>query len=112
MAITDLTGTTWRFGEYITSQYTTAFSYDITLEYTVVCNTIVTGELSTLSLYVRSGNYYVLGKVISTTPYYDAYLYYRYKNTPRIVSAYQTNFQYVEIKITGGTDVTNPSVIS
>lgn len=97
MAITDLTNTTWKFNETISASGTTM--YNINYEYIPIANTSL------------SGNYTVL----SITPFEEL------DDVSMGIGTSATGFFYNlgwqdsgagTIKITGGEDVTNPSLIA
>ena len=120
--VTNLTNTTWKFDEYLKSSYRTGFSYDVTFDVSIKYGqtTAVVKNNSTFQLraynnnyFFPNGNYTVYdteGNFIKTIS--NGGFYYGYETAPRINSTFRTDFEGYYITFTGGTDVTNPQLIS
>lgn len=114
MPITDLTGTSWRFGEYLYGKST--FSYNVTYDITMN-NYVIKNSNSVLSskYYTDSGGrfyfipaftwYDFTGNLIGSSA---AWLYQ--KN--QIASEIRNGFEYLDLTFTGGADVTNADLIA
>ena len=109
MAVTDLTNTKWRFGEYINSNYTNTFNYSINFNlYIASNNTDNDRSMTNFILTSITGNYNVFDYQVNG----QSGFYYGYNNRPRIKSNYRDGFEYLEITILGGADATNTNLIA
>ena len=106
MTITDLTGTKWRFGEYIVTDYETAFEYNIETTYNIVCNNPRTYTLDTFWNYVDGGNY----RCFASSTYSS--IYYGYRSVPQIYTTLRDGFEYTEVTFGEGADATNATLIA
>ena len=110
MSVTNLTGTTWRFGEYLVTDYTDSFEYNISTTYNIVCDNPYTNTFDSIRLVERDDNYYVFATYV--TNYTCSAIYHGYRSTPQIMSNRREGFQYVEVTFGEGADSTNATLIA
>ena len=108
--VTNLTGTKWRFGEYLVSDYATAFEYNIETTYNVVCNSPYTNTFDKFSNFVDGANYRCLCTQFTGST--RSSIYYGYGSAPRIISNRRDGFEYTEVTFGEGADATNATLIA
>ena len=114
MPMTDLTGTTWTFGDALVSNYTTSFSYAINANCVLNWNSgdSLSAAITKLELSAKNENYrFPSNGLTGTTAFgnggsYSGY-YYGYKSVPKLTADYKSFI----MTITGGADATNPTLI-
>lgn len=118
--VTDLTSTTWRFGEYLKADYTTSFSYNVSFNIALNNVSITKQDYKALVLnYFSNGSrpYFLQGSF--SWDYGDGnygsssgYVYESDNTVPRITANLRNGFEYLDMTFTGGTDATNADLIA
>lgn len=111
---TDLTDTTWVFGNTLISNYKTSFSYSINWDYVINYDgTTETGTNTAFALTYSGGSCYFPSTGAGACNLVDGHLlYYGYNKAPKVSSSSYPNFESFTVTFTGGQDVTNANLIS
>lgn len=123
MEITNLTGTTWVFGEKLLADWSKAFEYSVNFscvieaEYTGIfgLRSPIVGTGTVFKNTVDRGNYYFLGfsaEKNDNSIQILGHTYYGYNKASSIGNEYKTNFTGTYVTFTGGADVTNANLIA
>ena len=117
--VTDLTGTTWRFGEYLKANYTTPFSYNVS--FNIAMNHIKFDQPNYDVFSLENGSWPCFLEVKTTWSKingygghgtFNTYVYMGASGEPRIDQMFRNDFEYLDITFTGGEDATNADLIA
>ena len=116
--VTDLTGTTWRFGEYLKANYNTPFSYNVSFNIAMNHVTIDQPNYDVFSLsYINWTAFLKINTTWSKITGYghgtlNNHLYSGAFGVPQIDQMFREDFEYLDITFTGGDDATNADLIA
>lgn len=114
--ITDLTGTTWKFGSKLSADTTKSFLYNVDWTYVITYDEIETGSNSVFGgAYIPSDYYFPVESITERDMATNKTLYYAYVTSIDVkayASSHYPNFQSFTVTFTGGADVNNTDLIT